>query len=1016
MSDGSIRIKTKLETSKAAKSFKDLENMARRAGKHLQDAFKSNDTFRLEKSLKEQQSLIKQNEAAIKDEQKAIEKAKKEIEKYQKLLDNIDSSKGVKEIEAQLKKQQKIMSDSQREIDKYQKKLDNLDNSKSIRALQQKIDAENEVIANARQQLEKYYKELELGEQKLHEMEAAARAQVRQKYDPVMLKVNPKLEKYEAAENLVSNPDYMAAVAHEDEMANSIREYECKVNDAENAVAALKVQLGNAKAEQENGLQAKMQEYKSEIDSASASAEQLKQKLADVKREQSESFTGKIFEASEEIKTSEENISFLSKAIEKAKAKTSSLSERLERVKNKCNMSNSVKKTSSAFKTAAKNANNFGDKVSSAVSKGMKRMAKLSLAIFSVRSAFVLAKRASSEYLQSNEQLAGQVQGIWNALSQAIGPVVQTIVGWIVTLVSYINSFIKSLTGIDFVAKGNAAALDKQAKAAGNVAKETKKANRQLASFDEMNVLSKNDTSDSGAGGSGNNVAQLELAPVNIDGIKDMLLELFEPIANAWDNYGDTFVESFKKGLNEVWELITSIGGSFKEVWLNGTGELTCSLILKILTKISDIIGNIAGNFKKAWNTAGLGTAIVQHLWDIFNSFLLVVYSLCELFEYIVSQIDWVKLLGIIESISGAFADISKILSEGLKKIVDSLINQDYSGAGKALSDTFKDAIKYISNFISSIDWFKLGYDIAVWIIDGLKIIIEFLFGIDWFGLLVEIGRLCIEGIVSGLAAIGGIVVGIFESMIDAVCDFLGIHSPSKMFENIGGYILEGLLKGLAALGKLVGDIFKGAWNIVCSIFDISNVKKFFESVLKGIKNVFSSIPNWFKEKFSAAWQAVKNVFSAGGKVFDGIKDGILNGLKTVINALISGINRVIKIPFDGINWALQKIHDINILGMHPFDWIGTISVPQIPKLAKGGIVNNPGLGVNMGSYIAGERGPEAIVPLKDSTFVKTFAQEVASQIKTDQPTTIILQIGDKEFYRWFINMKRKYEFVMNGG
>ena len=86
--------------------------------------------------------------------------------------------------------------------------------------------------------------------------------------------------------------------------------------------------------------------------------------------------------------------------------------------------------------------------------------------------------------------------------------------------------------------------------------------------------------------------------------------------------------------------------------------------------------------------------------------------------------------------------------------------------------------------------------------------------------------------------------------------------------------------------------------------------------------------------------------------MFDGIKDGILNGLKAVINALMSGINRIIKIPFEGINSALNGIKDISILGHHPFDWIPTISVPQIPKLAKGGIVNRPGPGVNMGDYI----------------------------------------------------------------
>lgn len=40
----------------------------------------------------------------------------------------------------------------------------------------------------------------------------------------------------------------------------------------------------------------------------------------------------------------------------------------------------------------------------------------------------------------------------------------------------------------------------------------------------------------------------------------------------------------------------------------------------------------------------------------------------------------------------------------------------------------------------------------------------------------------------------------------------------------------------------------------------------------------------------------------------------------------------------------------------------------KIPKLATGGIVNNPGRGVMMGSYVAGEKGPEAVLPLTDNT------------------------------------------------
>lgn len=103
---------------------------------------------------------------------------------------------------------------------------------------------------------------------------------------------------------------------------------------------------------------------------------------------------------------------------------------------------------------------------------------------------------------------------------------------------------------------------------------------------------------------------------------------------------------------------------------------------------------------------------------------------------------------------------------------------------------------------------------------------------------------------------------------------------------------------------------------------------------------------DWFRDKFSAAWKAVKDVFSTGGKVFDGIKDGILNGLKSVVNALISGINKVIKLPFDGLNSALKRLKKVDIMGLKPFGWLPSIKVPQIPKLAQGGFVkaNTPQL------------------------------------------------------------------------
>jgi hypothetical protein len=129
------------------------------------------------------------------------------------------------------------------------------------------------------------------------------------------------------------------------------------------------------------------------------------------------------------------------------------------------------------------------------------------------------------------------------------------------------------------------------------------------------------------------------------------------------------------------------------------------------------------------------------------------------------------------------------------------------------------------------------------------------------------------------------------------------------------------------------------------------------------------------------AWQAVKNVFSKGGKIFDGIKDGILNGLKAVINGIIKGINKVVSVPFDGINWALNKLRSLSILGVKPFGWISTINVPQIPLLEKGGVLKKGQIGLLEGN------AAEAVVPLERHTgWINRIAEKLDEKMQYKQP------------------------------
>lgn len=149
-----------------------------------------------------------------------------------------------------------------------------------------------------------------------------------------------------------------------------------------------------------------------------------------------------------------------------------------------------------------------------------------------------------------------------------------------------------------------------------------------------------------------------------------------------------------------------------------------------------------------------------------------------------------------------------------------------------------------------------------------------------------------------------------------------------------------------------IGDIVSGAWN------GIVNGAKW---AWDGITGIFGNLAAFFGSVFSTAWEGVKKIFSTGGKIFDGIKDGIVNAFKAIVNGIIGGINRVVAIPFNAINGMLSGLRGIDILGIKPFGWLPSIGVPQIPRLATGGIVPDTNGGRMI---IAGDGGEdEWVVP-----------------------------------------------------
>ena len=284
--------------------------------------------------------------------------------------------------------------------------------------------------------------------------------------------------------------------------------------------------------------------------------------------------------------------------------------------------------------------------------------------------------------------------------------------------------------------------------------------------------------------------------------------------------------------------------------------------------------------------------------------------------------------ISLVKSVTGLASSLTDVLVPAFEKLYDIGLKPVVEWIGEKVHDAFKTLSGIIDDFAKFVE------DNA----EGFK---------AW-------GEI--------LGVIAKAIWSIIEPMADAAWNtfkglILAIYEVFKL-------LLKILLEVGKALVKVVKDP-KQAWDdfksYVGSFFD--NMKNKAGSAVSGIKEAFKGIPEWFRTTFTKAWTNVKNVFSKGGKVFTGIKDGILSGLKAVINALIRGINKVVAIPFNGLNTALNKLKNVKILGRKPFSkLIGNISVPQIPMLAKGGVITSPTIAM-MGEYAGAKTNPEIVTP-----------------------------------------------------
>lgn len=630
------------------------------------------------------------------------------------------------------------------------------------------------------------------------------------------------------------------------------------------------------------------------------------------------------------------------------------------------------------FDTANSGAKKLGASMKSAV----KSMAKYTLAIFGAQAGFYAVKNAIRQVLSDNEELNNTVTAMKGAFANALAPVIERVVYWLKYAFAYLNLFVKVLTGVDMAAQYNAKAINKQTEATKKNAKATKEANAQLASFDEKNVQSANNL----------NAADTESeSPAALLDLPDVSGGKFEQIC-----------ENIKAHLNELmiiagWAMIAIglillalgqypmgiaclIAGIVLEAKALGNWSQLSEEAQKMISAIMGIAGTaflalgiilcIAQQYPLGIALIVLGVAMIATAialnWDGIKAKIEVVLD--KIKQVILKS--FLIVLGIMLLTTGVGMPLGiALIVEGIKAI-----RSEETLDWEAIKTHVEAALARVKNIITGYLMMVVGVLLCcsgVGIPLGVGLIIEGVRAIksdealDWEKMKNEI-QATMETVKMYLLNAGAIVVGILLCVT-------GVSLPLGLALILSG--IKAFKTGETINSDLILNTVKDTW---------ARIKAFWNA---HIGYVFKK--EWWSRKFDCIKQGMKDALN-----------GVIGIVERTINNIVSKLNSFsIKIP----NWV--PTYGGSSLGFN-------IPYAHLPRLAKGGIVNNPGRGQ---AVIAGEAGAEAILPLQNNTeWMDMLVDKVADRVSMNVVNRITIDGKDVN------SSNKKYDsrfaFATNGG
>lgn len=550
--------------------------------------------------------------------------------------------------------------------------------------------------------------------------------------------------------------------------------------------------------------------------------------------------------------------------------------------------------------------------------------------------------------LSTNQQFMASLNAVRTNLAvafqpiyQAILPALNALMSWLAKATAYIAAFISAIFGTTYkqsyaAAKGIETAkkamegFGKKAKKAG---KDAKKAAATLAGFDELNTLdfSKGpDADDPAAGGGGGPKGfEMEMPDLDIDGIQGKMDALVAGIkstfAAAWTHIKagwGVLVQTFGPSFQTAWASIkpvlgawkTEFGSLFRDIQAHGeplknwfTNDLV-PLWQKGIVIAGEIVAGLLGSLLSVFQTM---RATLMPIWSWF-----IIEGLPILTQFVSGGLDILR---------GLFQLVKQIFDDIWRGVVDP--------AMKLVSKIVIDILNALKAF-----WNTWGKDIMAGLqttVDKLKSLWKAL----WESFLKPITQ-------SALKFLTDLWDKHLKGLVTEVLDFVGKVAKAAL-DILNKFVLPIVTALIKGFGPVFAEVFDGILRIVgAALGGIIDAAK---GIIKALGGIVEFIAGVFTGDWKRAWEGIKTFMK-------GIGDAIVGIFKGAINAII-----------EAMNWMTRQISKISI---DIPDWVPKVGgetlgfkIPEIPKLAKGGLAFGPTLAM-VGDNRGASADPEVISPL----------------------------------------------------